>query len=58
MAEEDSHAIEVLDAQRTLTQVLVHEPATWVLGQRPATDPADPPRYLVRVTLRPPRARR
>jgi YHS domain-containing protein len=31
--------------------VLVHEPATWVLGQRPTADPADPPRYLVRVTV-------
>jgi YHS domain-containing protein len=50
MAEDDSHAIEVIDAQRMITQVLVHEPATWVLGQRPAADPADPPRYLVRVT--------
>ncbi|HWG63500.1 MAG TPA: YHS domain protein [Streptosporangiaceae bacterium] len=51
MVEEDSHAIEVLNAQRMITQVLVHEPATWVLGQRPAADPADPPRYLVRVTV-------
>ena len=51
MVEDDSHAMEILDAQRTLTQVLVHEPATWVLGQRPAADPADPPRYLVRVTV-------
>lgn len=51
MVEDDSHAIEILDAQRTLTQVLVHEPATWVLGQRPEADPADPPRYLVRVTV-------
>ncbi|MFW6720649.1 hypothetical protein ACHZ98_10805 [Streptomyces sp. MAR4 CNY-716] len=51
MVEDDSHAIEIIDAQRALTQVLVHEPATWVLGQRPAADPADPPRYLVRVTV-------
>ncbi|NGO69703.1 YHS domain-containing protein [Streptomyces boncukensis] len=51
MAEDDSHAVELLEAQRTLTQVLVHEPATWVLGRRPAADPADPPRYLVRVTV-------
>lgn len=50
MVEDDSHAIEVIDAQRTITQVIVHEPATWVLGQRPTADPADPPRYLVRVT--------
>jgi YHS domain-containing protein len=51
MVEDDSHAIEVIDAQRTITQVLVHEPATWVLGQRLAADPADPPRYLVRITV-------
>ncbi|RFU86066.1 YHS domain protein [Streptomyces triticagri] len=51
MVEDDSHAIEIIDAQRTITQVLVHEPATWVLGQRPTADPADPPRYLVRVTV-------
>ncbi|MCT2594655.1 hypothetical protein LHJ74_32895 [Streptomyces sp. N2-109] len=51
MVEDDSHAMEILDAQRLLTQVLVHEPATWVLGQRPSADPAQPPRYLVRVTV-------
>ncbi|MGW0825365.1 hypothetical protein [Streptomyces sp. NPDC002845] len=51
LVEDGSHAIEVLDAQRTLTHVLVHEPATWVLGQRPSADPAKPPRYLVRVTV-------
>jgi YHS domain-containing protein len=51
MVEDASHAIEVIDAQRTITQVLVHEPATWVLGQRPAADPVAPPRYLVRVTV-------
>ncbi|MEV5497176.1 hypothetical protein AB0M50_17435 [Nonomuraea fuscirosea] len=51
MVEDDSHAIEIIDAQRTITQVLLHEPATWVLGDRPAADPADPPRYLVRVTV-------
>ncbi|NLU71929.1 hypothetical protein HCC61_04385 [Streptomyces sp. HNM0575] len=50
MVEDDSHAIEVIDAQRMITQVLVHEPATWVLGQRTSADPADPPRYLVRVS--------
>jgi YHS domain-containing protein len=51
MVEDDGHAIEVIDAQRAITQVLVHEPVTWVLGQRPTADPADPPRYLVRVTV-------
>ncbi len=51
MVEDDSHAIEVIDAQRTITQVLVHEPATWVLGHRPTADPGVPPRYLVRLTV-------
>ncbi|NRQ35883.1 hypothetical protein HII36_29205 [Nonomuraea sp. NN258] len=51
MAQEDGHAIEIIDAQRTISQVLLHEPSTWVLGARPAADPADPPRYLVRVTV-------
>ncbi|MBQ1158137.1 hypothetical protein KBZ21_08255 [Streptomyces sp. A73] len=51
MVEDDSHALEILDAQRTITQVLVHEPTAWVLGVRPTADPADPPRYLVRVTV-------
>lgn len=52
LAEDDGgHAQEVLDAQRTITQVLVHEPATWMLGDRPPADPADPPRYLVRITV-------
>ncbi|MDA0567877.1 hypothetical protein LG943_26675 [Streptomonospora sp. S1-112] len=51
LAEDDSHAVEVLDAQRRITQVLVHEAATWVLGERPAADPASPPRYLVRITV-------
>lgn len=51
MVEDDSHAIEIIEAQRTITQVLVHETATWVLGRRPYADPADPPHYLVRVTV-------
>ncbi|MDT0446627.1 hypothetical protein [Streptomyces johnsoniae] len=51
MVEDGSHARAVLDAQRRLTQVLVHEPAGWVLGDRPAADPADAPRYLVRLTV-------
>ncbi|MFE0104508.1 hypothetical protein [Streptomyces sp. NPDC059009] len=51
MVEDDSHAIEVLDAERRLVQVLVHEPAGWVLGQRPEADPADLPRYFVRVSV-------
>lgn len=51
MVEDGSHAVEVLDSTRSLMQVLVHEPATWMVGDRSPVDVADPPRYLVRVTL-------
>lgn len=34
----------VLEANRAVTNVLIHEPATWVTGD-------DEPRYLVRVTV-------
>ncbi|MFI6564975.1 hypothetical protein [Streptomyces sp. NPDC050534] len=50
MATGDTHAEAVMDSARALTQVLVHEPAAWITGDRPRTDPADPPRYLIRVT--------
>ncbi|MFE7170686.1 hypothetical protein [Streptomyces sp. NPDC057616] len=59
MGTEDSHAQAVMDSARALTQVLVHEPAAWVTGDRAGVDPTDPegssvpanpPRYLVRVT--------
>lgn len=51
MVEDGSHAVEVLDSMRNLMQVLVHEPSTWVVADRGHADPANPPRYLVRVTL-------
>jgi YHS domain-containing protein len=41
---EESAPESVLDAARALTNVLVHEPATWVTN-------GDEPRYLVRVTV-------
>ncbi|QOV34531.1 ATPase [Streptomyces ferrugineus] len=47
---DDSHAPEVLEAAQSLTQVLVHEPTTWVVGGQQPVDPADPPRYVVRVS--------
>ncbi|MGQ4383460.1 YHS domain-containing protein [Streptomyces sp. SAS_270] len=47
---DDSHAPEVIDSAQALTQVLIHEPATWVVGGKEPVNPADPPRYLVRVT--------
>jgi YHS domain-containing protein len=46
----DTHAEAVMDSARALTQVLVHEPAAWITGDRHPADPADPPRYLVRVS--------
>jgi YHS domain-containing protein len=46
----DTHAEAMMDSARALTQVLVHEPAAWITGDRHPADPADPPRYLVRVS--------
>ncbi|MFG3260459.1 hypothetical protein [Streptomyces sp. NPDC048172] len=54
MVDNGMHASEVLGAARTLTQALVHETDAWVLGQRPEegeSDPADPPRYVVRLSV-------
>src|SRR5689334_19573960 len=34
MGTEDSHAQAVMDSARALTQVLVHEPAAWITGDR------------------------
>lgn len=50
MGTEDAHAEAVMDSARALTQVLVHEPAAWITGDRDPADAADPPRYLVRVS--------
>ncbi len=41
---------EVLSAARRITHVLVHETHGWMPGA-PGTDPADPPHYLVRITV-------
>ncbi|MCI3276706.1 hypothetical protein [Streptomyces cylindrosporus] len=50
MGTEDAHAEAVMDSARALTQVLIHEPAAWITGDRHPVDPTDPPRYLVRVS--------
>ncbi|WP_406175794.1 YHS domain-containing protein [Streptomyces sp. NBC_00996] len=50
MGTEDAHAPAVMDSARALTQVLIHEPAAWITGDRQPVDPADPPRYLLRVS--------
>lgn len=49
--EDGSHAAEVLDSARALTQVLIHEPSVWVAGDRERVDTVNPPRYFVRITL-------
>lgn len=50
MGTKDAHAEAVMDSARALTQVLIHEPAAWFTGDRHPVDPADPPRYLIRVS--------
>jgi YHS domain-containing protein len=50
MGTEDAHAEAVMDSARALTQVLIHEPTAWITGDRHPVDPADPPRYLIRVS--------
>ncbi|WP_026151708.1 YHS domain-containing protein [Streptomyces prunicolor] len=50
MGTEDAHAKPVMDSARALTQVLVQEPAAWITGDPHPADPADPPRYLIRVS--------
>jgi YHS domain-containing protein/phenylpyruvate tautomerase PptA (4-oxalocrotonate tautomerase family) len=47
---EESAPAAVLEAGRALTQVVVHEPDIWVVGGR-AVDSAEPPRYVVRVSV-------
>ena len=50
MGTEDAHAQPVMDSARALTQVLIHEPAAWITGDRHPVDPTAPPRYLIRVS--------
>jgi YHS domain-containing protein/phenylpyruvate tautomerase PptA (4-oxalocrotonate tautomerase family) len=47
---EESAPAAVLEAGRAFTQVVVHEPDAWIVGGRPV-DPAEPPRYVVRVSV-------
>ncbi|WP_019065229.1 hypothetical protein [Streptomyces prunicolor] len=46
---EESHAEAVMDAGRALTQVLIHEPAAGITGDRHPADSADPPRWTDRT---------
>jgi hypothetical protein len=50
MGTEDAHTEAVMDSARALTQVLIHEPAGWIAGDLHPVDPADPPRYPIRVS--------
>jgi YHS domain-containing protein/phenylpyruvate tautomerase PptA (4-oxalocrotonate tautomerase family) len=47
---EESAPASVLEAGRALTQVVIHEPDTWIIGGR-SVDPSEPPRYVVRVSV-------
>lgn len=52
MTDEEEHGAPaaVLEAARSIWQVVVHEPETWIVGGRPV-DPDEPPRYMVRVSV-------
>lgn len=48
--EERSAPAAVIEAARSIWQVVVHEPETWIVGGRPV-EPGEPPRYVVRVSV-------
>jgi YHS domain-containing protein/phenylpyruvate tautomerase PptA (4-oxalocrotonate tautomerase family) len=47
---EESAPAAVIDAARTLVQVVFHEPDPWITGAG-GLDPGGPPRYLVRLSV-------
>jgi YHS domain-containing protein/phenylpyruvate tautomerase PptA (4-oxalocrotonate tautomerase family) len=47
---EESAPAAVVEAGRAISQMVVHEPDTWIVGGR-AVDPSEPPRYVVRVSV-------
>jgi YHS domain-containing protein len=47
---EDHAPASVIEASLAISQVVVHEPDQWIVGGRPF-DPAEPPRYVVRVSV-------
>jgi YHS domain-containing protein/phenylpyruvate tautomerase PptA (4-oxalocrotonate tautomerase family) len=47
---EESAPAEVIEAWRGISQVVFHEPDTWIVGGR-VVDPTEPPRYIVRVSV-------
>jgi len=48
--EAQSAPAEVIEANRALQHVIVHEPDTWIVGGR-LVDPGEPPPYFVRVSV-------
>ncbi len=48
--EEQSAPSGVIEANRAIQQVVIHEPDTWIVGGKPIA-PNEPPRYLVRVSI-------
>ncbi|MEO7912180.1 MAG: YHS domain protein, partial [Roseiflexaceae bacterium] len=49
MSEENAPAA-VIEAWRAISQVVIYEPDTWIVGGRPVA-PTEPPRYVVRVSV-------
>ena len=49
MSEESAPAA-VIEAWRAISQVVIYEPDTWIVGGRPV-EPTEPPRYVVRVSV-------
>ena len=49
MSDESAPAV-VIEAWHNISQVVFHEPDTWIIGGRPV-DPSEPPRYVVRVSV-------
>lgn len=48
--EEESAPTTVVEANRAIQQVVVHEPDPWIAGGR-LVDASEPPRYVVRVSV-------
>jgi hypothetical protein len=55
MMSDESAPAEVIAAWRGISQVVIHEPGTWIVGGH-TVDPTEPARYVVRVSI--PGARR
>src|SRR5262245_28825510 len=47
---DESAPAEVIEAWRGISQVVFHEPDTWIVGGR-EVDSSEPPRYIVRISV-------